>query len=216
MRERVARTRGEEAGDDGFSLKGCWSEWDADVVVTTRREVADIPLSFIKEGFHSTFAPLVPPFTLSLLCLVAAPQLMFFPTLFSFYPSLSLYRHRRALANNAIIISLSLFPLLFYLLSLSLSFSLFLSFSFCLSFCLGSSLYSPQTILCGILSVLPCVAGFFSWSLTRSKPCDECLISVFSWFARNWWIIRTVGVSSWIEVWKILDLATNGIFLCDD
>jgi len=48
MREREARTRGEGGKDDGFSFKGRR--------VTTRREVADIPLSFIKEGFLSTFA----------------------------------------------------------------------------------------------------------------------------------------------------------------
>lgn len=89
---RGANERGEGGEDDGFSLKGRWSEWDADVVVTTRREVADIPLSFIKEGFLSTFAPLVPPFTLSLLCLVAAADVLFYALL---SVRLSLYRHRR-------------------------------------------------------------------------------------------------------------------------
>lgn len=48
-------TRGREKGRRLRSKDAEAGEWDADVVVTTRREVADIPLSFIKEGFLSAF-----------------------------------------------------------------------------------------------------------------------------------------------------------------
>lgn len=138
---------------------------------------------------------------------------MFFSTRFSVRLSVPT-PPQCALANNAIIISLSLFPLLFCL-------SLFLYL--CLSSCLGSSLYSPQTILCGILSAPPCVAVFFSWSLTRSEPCDECLISVFSWFREKLVDHSHHGIlfRAGIELRKVLDLFRDklkfsGIFLCND
>jgi len=130
MRKGVqARHERERRGwNDGFSLKGRWSEWDADVIVTARREAADIPLSFIKEGFLSAFAALVLPFTCSLLCLAAATS-MFFPpprsSLSPFLPflfSLSCRPHECIPANNVIIISLSFFPPSFFR-PLSLTFS---------------------------------------------------------------------------------------------
>lgn len=95
VRERGAQTRKEQGWNDGFSFKGCWSEWDADVVVTTRREVADIPLSFIKESFLSTFASL--SFFLSLrVALFSSRHRCSFPhTSFYLCLSLSLYRHHR-------------------------------------------------------------------------------------------------------------------------
>lgn len=61
--------------------KDAGSEWDANVVVTARREVADIPLSFIKEGFLSTFARRSFFLSRASLCLVAAAA-MFFSTRF--------------------------------------------------------------------------------------------------------------------------------------
>jgi len=103
-------------------------------------------------------------------------------------------------ANNAIIISLSLFSLLF-------AFSLSISPYLYLSFCLGSSLYSPQTILC-VLSAPLCVAVFFSWSLTRSKPCDECLISTSS-AVRQKLVDRSHGIFAEIEVRKVSDLFSD-------